>query len=319
MAITDNTAKWEVKKVGAGTPAEMVGATASAKGKSGIVPEPGAGANGKFLRGDGTWQDVPTPSLSGLGLTATATELNYVDGVTSSIQTQLNNMIKALSASGTTVTYTKGDGSTGTITTQDTKYSLPTASSSTLGGIKVGSGLSISSGVLSASGGTITASSLGTNGYVKFSNGLILQWGYLSKSSNKTLTFPIAFTQSVYSVLRTAVNDSSGYIRGNETGIVSFSLTSVSVGESQYWASYLFAIGKQQCGYTTSINGGDALSFPIAFSTTNYVITGSTYDDLLIYCPKFTDKTTTTCVMYNGIGHVSYNGTSRLDWIALGK
>ena len=145
------------------------------------------------------------------------------------------------------------------------------------------------------------------------------QWGYLSKSSNKTLTFPIAFTQSVYSVLRTAVNDSSGYIRGNETGIVSFSLTSVSVGESQYWASYLFAIGKQQCGYTTSINGGDALSFPIAFSTTNYVITGSTYDDLLIYCPKFTDKTTTTCVMYNGIGHVSYNGTSRLDWIALGK
>ena len=32
-------------------------------------------------------------------------------------------------------------------------YSLPTASSSTLGGIKVGSGLSISNGVLSASGG----------------------------------------------------------------------------------------------------------------------------------------------------------------------
>ena len=243
MAITDNTAKWEVKKVGAGTPAEMVGATASAKGKSGTVPAPVAGANGKFLRGDGTWQDVPTPSLSGLGLTATATELNYVDGVTSSIQTQLNSMIKALSASGTTVTYTKGDGSTGTITTQDTKYSLPTASSSTLGGIKVGSGLSISSGVLSASGGTITASSLGTNGYVKFSNGLILQWGYLSKSNNKTFTFPVAFTQSVYSVLRTAVNDSTGYIRGNETGIASFSLTSVSVGESYYWASYLFAIG----------------------------------------------------------------------------
>ena len=202
MAITDNTAKWEVKKVGAGTPAEMVGATASAKGKSGVVPEPAAGANGKFLRGDGTWQDVPTPSLSGLGLTATATELNYVDGVTSSIQTQLNNMIKALSASGTTVTYTKGDGSTGTITTQDTKYSLPTASSSTLGGIKVGSGLSISSGVLSASGGTITASSLGTNGYVKFSNGLILQWGYGTSGGAETdVSFPLSFPSSCYIVL----------------------------------------------------------------------------------------------------------------------
>ena len=107
--------------------------------------------------------------------------------------------ITGLSASGTTVTYTKGDGSTGTITTQDTdtKYTLPTASSSTLGGIKVGSGLSISSGVLSASGGTISASSLGTNGYVKFSNGLILQWGTgtgLGKDTNVSLIFPISFS-----------------------------------------------------------------------------------------------------------------------------
>ena len=99
--------------------------------------------------------------------------------------------ITGLSASGTTVTYTKGDGSTGTITTQDTdtKYTLPTASSSTLGGIKVGSGLSISSGVLSASGGTISASSLGTNGYVKFSNGLILQWRTLKSKIAKLLSW----------------------------------------------------------------------------------------------------------------------------------
>lgn len=34
------------------------GATASAAGKRGIVPAPGAGANTKFLRGDGTWQSV---------------------------------------------------------------------------------------------------------------------------------------------------------------------------------------------------------------------------------------------------------------------
>lgn len=37
----------------------------------------------------------------------------------------------------------------------DTKYTLPTASSSTLGGVKVGSGLSISNGVLSTSGGDV--------------------------------------------------------------------------------------------------------------------------------------------------------------------
>lgn len=37
----------------------------------------------------------------------------------------------------------------------DTKYSLPTASATTLGGVKVGSGLSISNGVLSTSGGDV--------------------------------------------------------------------------------------------------------------------------------------------------------------------
>ena len=94
-----------------------------------------------------------------------------------------------LTASGKTVTFTKADGSTGTFTTQDTNttysaattsaaglmsaadktklngiatganaYSLPTASSSTLGGIKVGSGLSISNGVLSSSGGSAAVS-----------------------------------------------------------------------------------------------------------------------------------------------------------------
>lgn len=121
------------------------------------------------------------------GLTATVAELNYVDGVTSNVQTQLNGKLSTsgtaakatadasgnniantyatkaqavtnLTASGKTVTFTKADGSTGTFTTQDTTYSLPTASSSTLGGIKVGSGLSISNGVLSASGGSAAVS-----------------------------------------------------------------------------------------------------------------------------------------------------------------
>ena len=121
------------------------------------------------------------------GLTATVAELNYVDGVTSNVQTQLDGKLSTsgtaakatadasgnniantyatkaqavtnLTASGKTVTFTKADGSTGTFTTQDTTYSLPTASSSTLGGIKVGSGLSISNGVLSSSGGSAAVS-----------------------------------------------------------------------------------------------------------------------------------------------------------------
>ena len=57
----------------------------------------------------------------------------------------VNSIIKGLSVSGRTITYTKLDGSTGTITTQDTTYTLPTASS-TLGGVKTTSTVSNSSG-----------------------------------------------------------------------------------------------------------------------------------------------------------------------------
>lgn len=38
---------------------DMKGATGSAAGAHGLVPAPAAGANTKFLRGDGTWQDTP--------------------------------------------------------------------------------------------------------------------------------------------------------------------------------------------------------------------------------------------------------------------
>ena len=43
----------------------MTGATANAAGASGLVPAPGAGRQGRFLKGDGTWD---SPSLSELGL-----------------------------------------------------------------------------------------------------------------------------------------------------------------------------------------------------------------------------------------------------------
>lgn len=115
------------------TYSNMSGATSSAAGKAGLVPAPAAGKQTSYLRGDGTWA-VPTNTtytlskangmitlegsdgssvgvidsnttytLSSFGITATAAELNkldgvtatkdeinYLDGVTSSIQTQLN-------------------------------------------------------------------------------------------------------------------------------------------------------------------------------------------------------------------------------------
>lgn len=152
--------------------------------------------------------------------------------------------ITGLSASGTTVTYTKGDGSTGTITTQDTdtKYTLPTASSVTLGGIKVGSGLSISSGVLSASGGTISASSLGTNGYVKFSNGLILQWGMTGNANNGTITFPVRYISACYIAQMQSYSSDK---EENDSEInYTISTTGISWSRNITGTHYWFAIGK---------------------------------------------------------------------------
>lgn len=103
------------------TYSNMTGATASAAGKAGLVPAPAAGAATRYLRSDGTWQVPPdtntTYTLSSFGITATAAELNkldglattktelgYLDGVTSNVQTQLNGK---LSTSGTAAAATK--------------------------------------------------------------------------------------------------------------------------------------------------------------------------------------------------------------------
>ncbi len=47
----------------------MAGATASAAGKAGLAPAPAAGAQAKFLRGDGTWQ-TPTNTTYTVATTA---------------------------------------------------------------------------------------------------------------------------------------------------------------------------------------------------------------------------------------------------------
>lgn len=96
----DGTAVWDNDSNTTYT--NMTGANATVAGKSGLVPAPAAGSQVRFLRGDGTWQTPPGSSLSSLGITATATELNYVDGVTSNIQNQINN--KATKAHSHTLT-----------------------------------------------------------------------------------------------------------------------------------------------------------------------------------------------------------------------
>ena len=60
--------------------------------------------------------------------------------------------------------------------------------------------------------GDIAASSLATNGYIKFSNGYTIQWGQrATTASSDTVTFPTSFT-NLYSIVATM------YHSNNDTG-----------------------------------------------------------------------------------------------------
>ena len=92
-------------------------------------------------------------------------------GATSAISALSNlgilDAIVNASVSGKTITFTKKDNTKFSIDTQDTNNG-------------------------------IVAALLEQNGYVKFSNGLILQWGY---SETRAITFPIAFPNKVFAIL----------------------------------------------------------------------------------------------------------------------
>ena len=69
--------------------------------------------------------------------------------------------------------------------------------------------------LLKDDGAYIIAANLAQNGYVKFSNGLILQWGNSNKTNlDTTVTFPIAFGV-LYSVV--GVPKSSSVLSGSNS------------------------------------------------------------------------------------------------------
>lgn len=113
MAITDNNVKWKVKKVaGGGSTSVMQGATATKDGKEGLVPAPAAGDQDKVLKGDGSWGEV---SLASMGVTASAAELNHVDGVTGNIQEQLNGKLSTNGKAASATTADSAGNVTGTV------------------------------------------------------------------------------------------------------------------------------------------------------------------------------------------------------------
>lgn len=98
----------------------MGAASASASGKAGLVPAPAAGAQAKYLRGDGTWQTPPNTTYSNMG------------GATSSAAGSAG-LVPAPTA-GKQTSFLRGDGTW--VVPTNTTYAK--ASSTTLGLVMIG-------------------------------------------------------------------------------------------------------------------------------------------------------------------------------------
>jgi hypothetical protein len=159
--------------------------------------------------------------LASLGYTVNDTNVNNLALVLANIITSAGGTIGGnLTVAGTTtLNGAVNFGSTATLSADPTVdlqaatkhyvdnhiYTLPEATTSVLGGVKVGTGLNVSSGVLSSLAPYIVSQSLTTNGYRKWSDGLIEQWGYQA-STNSIFSFPIPFTSGCLNFMASNAN-----------------------------------------------------------------------------------------------------------------
>ena len=171
----------------------MKGATASAAGTAGLVPAPAAGKQTAFLRGDGTWV-VPTDTnthytthlYAGSGTAANAATTNgntkialtddstvrntlTIKGTGATTVTSDANGVITINSTDNNTTYSAATQSAnGLMTAADKKkldgiasganaYTLPAATSSALGGVKIGSNITNSDGTISLTKANVTA------------------------------------------------------------------------------------------------------------------------------------------------------------------
>ena len=99
--------------------------------------------------------------------------------------------------------------------------------------------------------GTVVASHYGVNGYRKWSDGFIEQWGkYEITTGNwKEYSFPIAFPNACYGVVTTPVPDAgaasaAASVPATIASYTKTSFTAAIVGTVTGWGFVLFAVGK---------------------------------------------------------------------------
>lgn len=92
----------------------------------------GTPSSSTFLRGDGAWATPAKATLTSLGVTATSAELNYTDGVTSNIQTQLNGKQATITGGASTIASSNLTAYRALISNGSGKVAVSTATSSEL-------------------------------------------------------------------------------------------------------------------------------------------------------------------------------------------
>lgn len=94
--------------------------------------------------------------------------------------------------------------------------------------------------LLKDDGAYIVAANLAQNGYVKFSNGLILQWG---SNNPSPITYPISFTKTVFTVLPILQTTDGGNMSKNRLYVTDLTIKGFSIYNPQDSYNWL-AIGR---------------------------------------------------------------------------
>ena len=141
---------------------DMTAATATTAGTHGLVPAPAAGKQLSFLRGDGTWvvpTDTTYPMVSSKvnGIMAASDKVK-LDGIAENANNYSHpsshpaSMITGLATVATSGSY----NDLANKPTIPAAYSLPDATASVKGGVKVGSNITVSSGTISLTKANVT-------------------------------------------------------------------------------------------------------------------------------------------------------------------
>lgn len=278
---------------------------------------------------------VDTFTLTSFGVTATSTELNYVAGVSSAIQTQLNG--KLATSGGTDLAV--ADGGTGASTAANARTNLgaaavgvvagsarqtdqavtaTTRADTTTLGTSLNHTLSDTATTITAFNGvagvTYSCRALGAGSITHHATNLIITQGSASLTTAAGMTFDVEMITSttcrIKNVMKadgTAVVPTTAATQAEQETATSV-LVPVTPGLQQYhpsaakaWAKATFA-GAVTVGYNvTSVtdNGvGDiSFNFTVPFSSANYVAIGIIESGGAAYTASVQGQSTTACRM----------------------